>query len=510
MMKLVMHTEKNDTVFHTGKTGKLILVVEIDVGGMTAVVGNKVTCSSDDVQPKQVDLKYSHRTLTKVPDTRDTIKFMLDSYKFTYIEDMFHDILHLPVETPDNPFVAPVNIEIIKDFMNMKKEAIKYPCFIKLIIADLMKKFLNIPQRGKKDYHSIKDDVPLVSVYTTENVLVRGMLISNEFLTKEIRATDEFKEYETVFMNRKKRKQIVGESSSPRQSHKITIPKKKQHTTPIPPLGDDRERDKVVEATILSLTLHKTTLATKAQENIGMVQKKLDEEGIEKMVEGDGDEESYASEFTDSMLNDDKNDNAEIEKDKEDREVEKEKKDDTVEKTNKVINKKEIVDDVTGSKEIRKEQNQTPIPSPTRSPRNLTSSDKTVLEELTATVSPSTATTSKDSSITKRKKQSLSYKSKTLLGSIVVNKDHEIKPINAQEMMAKEFATYGPKMIEELFLKHMHNTTLNLYPIASLPTAETLSADLQHQLYLKRKSKPQDQAIDPEIWEILKAKFEKP
>nr|GEY35251.1 4-coumarate--CoA ligase 2-like [Tanacetum cinerariifolium] len=33
MMELVMHTEKNDTVFHTKKTGMLMLVVEIDVGG---------------------------------------------------------------------------------------------------------------------------------------------------------------------------------------------------------------------------------------------------------------------------------------------------------------------------------------------------------------------------------------------------------------------------------------------------------------------------------------------
>nr|GEY16745.1 hypothetical protein [Tanacetum cinerariifolium] len=33
MMELVMHTEKNDIVFHTKKTGMLMLVVEIDVGG---------------------------------------------------------------------------------------------------------------------------------------------------------------------------------------------------------------------------------------------------------------------------------------------------------------------------------------------------------------------------------------------------------------------------------------------------------------------------------------------
>nr|GFB17673.1 hypothetical protein [Tanacetum cinerariifolium] len=57
MIELVSHTEKNDTVFHTEKTGMLRLVVEIDVVGMTADVVDKVTCSFDGCQLKQVDLK---------------------------------------------------------------------------------------------------------------------------------------------------------------------------------------------------------------------------------------------------------------------------------------------------------------------------------------------------------------------------------------------------------------------------------------------------------------------
>ncbi|GJW14671.1 hypothetical protein Tco_0018804 [Tanacetum coccineum] len=257
--------------------------------------------------------------MSKVPDTEDTVKFMLDTEKFTYIVDMFCDSLHLPVETPENLFVAPVNIQTIKAFMNRvgyqgvvdkvsafytknliqpletmfkKKEAIQYPRFIKLIIADLIKKFLNIPQRIEEDYHSIKDDIPLVSMYTTGNMLVRGMLIPDAFLAEEIHDTDDFKEYETMFMNvdssgEEEEAKSVGESSSPRKSHKITIRKKKQSTTLIPRLGDDRERDKVAEATILSLTLHKTALAAEAQENVAKVQEKLDEGEIEKMVEGD-------------------------------------------------------------------------------------------------------------------------------------------------------------------------------------------------------------------------------
>nr|GEV25074.1 hypothetical protein [Tanacetum cinerariifolium] len=51
-----------------------------------------------------------------------------------------------------------------------------------------------------EDYHSIKDDTPLVGVYTTGDVRVRGMLILAAFLTEEIHATNDFKEYEMVFM----------------------------------------------------------------------------------------------------------------------------------------------------------------------------------------------------------------------------------------------------------------------------------------------------------------------
>nr|GFA29575.1 hypothetical protein [Tanacetum cinerariifolium] len=38
----------------------LMLVVEVDVGGMTADVVDKLNCSSDDVQPRQVGLRSDH------------------------------------------------------------------------------------------------------------------------------------------------------------------------------------------------------------------------------------------------------------------------------------------------------------------------------------------------------------------------------------------------------------------------------------------------------------------
>ncbi|GJU46868.1 hypothetical protein Tco_1204134 [Tanacetum coccineum] len=408
--------------------------------------------------------------------------------EYSMLSLMQDHILHLLVETLDNPFVAPVNIETIEAFMNMvgyqgvvdkvsafytKNLAQPWQTMFKVFNRCLTTrtsghdqtkinilqmfhavinqtnvdyaalKFPDIPQRIEEDYHSIKDDIPLVSVYTPGNVLVRGMLVLDAFLTEEICATDDFKEYETVFMNvdvpmnqlGKKGKQSVRESSSPRKTHKITIKKRKQSTpsikqsTPsIPPLGDDRERDAIAEATLLSLALHKTALAVEAQENVAKVQEKLNEEEIKKWLKIEP--ESH-KEHPEHVTDDDE----EIEKEKKDEEVEKEKEDVEIEK------EKDIID------------------------------DGTVFEELTATISPTIATTSKDSSTTKCKKRYFSHKTKTLpevidncnkvipkmkfakmnemikeemprLVKLVVDKDREVSPVDISDIVSKEFAAH--------------------------------------------------------------------
>ncbi|GJV16946.1 hypothetical protein Tco_1362269 [Tanacetum coccineum] len=279
------------------------------------------------------------------------------------------------------------------DFMNnvnQKKEAIQYPRFIKLIIADLMKKFPDIPQRIEEDYHSIKDDIPLVSVYTTGNVLVRGMLIPDAFLTEEIRATDDFKEYETVFMN-------------------VDVPMNQPQPV-VSTQGTHRSTPRA----------HRTPTLTASPQG-----KKEEAKTSEHITDDDDDEE--------------------IEKEKKDEEVEKEKEDVEIEK------EKDITD------------------------------DGTVFEELTAIISPTIATTSKDSSTTKCKKRYFSHKTKTLpdkvldncnkvipemtfaktnemikeemprLVKLAVDKDREVSPVDISDIVSKEFAAHGPKMIEELF-----------------------------------------------------------
>nr|GEY87813.1 hypothetical protein [Tanacetum cinerariifolium] len=82
MMELVMHTKKNDIVFQTEKTSMLMLVVEIDVGGKTADVVDKLTCSSDDVQPRQVDLR-SLTSLTSVTNLLHSGGRVFKNFVFT-------------------------------------------------------------------------------------------------------------------------------------------------------------------------------------------------------------------------------------------------------------------------------------------------------------------------------------------------------------------------------------------------------------------------------------------
>ncbi|GJR21789.1 hypothetical protein Tco_0970316 [Tanacetum coccineum] len=389
-------------------------------------------------------------TVSKVPDTEDTIKFMLDTEEFTYTIDMFRVTLHLPVETLENPFVAPVNIQTIKAFTNM----VGYQGVVD-------KKYLNIPQRIDEDYHSIKDDILLVSVYTIGNVLVRGMLISDEFLTKEICATNDFKKYETVF---------IGVDVLMNQLQPVVSTQGTYRSTP---------------------RAHMTPSVSTA--------KKLDEEEIEKIVEGEGDAKSYASEFANSMINDDVDDSGtkiepgshkehpknvtdddeEIKKEKKDEGIEKEKKD-------KEIEKEKNIDDVEKTNEVVKEKY---IDVATGMIREVLDHCNKVVPEMTFT-----------------KTNEMIKEEMPQLVNIAVNKDREVSPANVSEFISKEFATHGPIMIEKLFRKHMQNTTLNLYPTTSSSTAEKSSADLQHQLYLNRKSKSQDQAADLEILEILKTK----
>nr|GFC55632.1 hypothetical protein [Tanacetum cinerariifolium] len=80
MMVFVIHTEEDDTVLHMEKTGKWVLVVEIDVGDMTVDVVDKLTCSFDVVQPRQsISLAVSLHPLQQLARGEDRSQQILES-----------------------------------------------------------------------------------------------------------------------------------------------------------------------------------------------------------------------------------------------------------------------------------------------------------------------------------------------------------------------------------------------------------------------------------------------
>ncbi|GJT12794.1 retrovirus-related pol polyprotein from transposon TNT 1-94 [Tanacetum coccineum] len=171
-----------------------------------------------------VYLQQFWRTVSKVPDTKDTIKFMLDTQQFTYTVDMFRDTLHLLVETLKNPFVAPTNIHTIKVFMNIVGyQGVVDKCIYKgkcLSSRDADSGcFLNSKIRDTDDFNKYETVFIKVVIPMNQPQPVVSTQRTNRNTPRAHRST-------TVSANpleTKKRKQTVGESSSPKKSLKITI-----------------------------------------------------------------------------------------------------------------------------------------------------------------------------------------------------------------------------------------------------------------------------------------------
>ncbi|GJS89056.1 hypothetical protein Tco_0771692 [Tanacetum coccineum] len=153
-------------------------------------------------------------TVSKVPNINDTIRFKLDSQEIVYTVDIFRSTLNLPVETTKNPFIEPATMKFIQPFMQIVGyQGVVDKIFHVVVnhvhvdyVALIWWDFLNCVLQKKdviqleEDYHSIKDDIPLASLYSIENVIVQGILISDEFITDDIRSTEEYKEYMNVFV----------------------------------------------------------------------------------------------------------------------------------------------------------------------------------------------------------------------------------------------------------------------------------------------------------------------
>nr|GEW76099.1 hypothetical protein [Tanacetum cinerariifolium] len=397
--------------------------------------------------------------ISKVPDTKDTIKFKLDKQEIVYTVDMFRFTLNMLVETLENPFIAPVTIQVIESFML----TVGYQGVVDKTKINILQTFYVVVNHVHVDYVALLWWDFLYCVQQKKNVILYPRF--------------------TKFIIAKLIKKEMGDNA---------------------------------EATQLSLTLHKTSLAAEAKENVAEVHEKLEEEGIKKWLKI---EPKSHKETLKVVVDDDMNKKEEKKDDKKD---ENETKNDDVKQTDDA--KKKDNDDhidhtlvetqVTNSLDNRAEKMQTPIPTPPRSSRINLSSDKEIFQELTKTVSPSTTTISKDPqpkrriSSKKRVTTSEFWKSHNKVDKVI----HDIIPKIAERatndliegnlkrmiadtiiqerdaflaevpaLISNEFAVHAPKIIKEIFNIHMRTNVIQVYPIASSLTATTSSADLQQQ-----------------------------
>ncbi|GJS51321.1 hypothetical protein Tco_0624683 [Tanacetum coccineum] len=241
-----------------------------------------------------------------------------------------------------------------------------------------MKKFPSIPLRLEEDYHSIKDDILLVSVYTTGNVTVRGMLITNKLFTDDIYATEEYKEYIKMFVG----VDVPAIHPQPVGSTQGTNKTPSAHRTPISTTitGD------VISVKQFQSSITPIPTPTYDDDDSGNRIEPGSHKEHPKIVD-DGDE-------NEKEKKDDNNDDDDVNDDHTYH---------TLDETYEM-----------GSLGTRNEKIQTPIPLYLRSPRTDLSSKKNLSQELTVTVSPTTTTTSHDPSKSKR----ISNKYTHILGAL--------------------------------------------------------------------------------------------
>ncbi|GJS53657.1 hypothetical protein Tco_0627019 [Tanacetum coccineum] len=117
------------------------------IGAWEALKGLEVFHTAQHVIPgaqlvpqyKSIGRCNNYAVLQSIPCspeyTEDTIKFLLDTQQFIYAMDMFRDTLHLPVETPDTPFVTPANIHKnqCRELKHQIEEAVKSGQLVHLV-----------------------------------------------------------------------------------------------------------------------------------------------------------------------------------------------------------------------------------------------------------------------------------------------------------------------------------------------------------------------------------------
>ncbi|GJS92884.1 hypothetical protein Tco_0799852 [Tanacetum coccineum] len=364
--------------------------------------------------------------------------------------------------------------------------SIPYPRFTKIIISHYMTIFPDISRRARDAYHNLQDDDNIKNIFNSgRNKNKVGMRIPPWMITEEMKLTDHYKMY-----------------------------------------AESREEQE-------------------ARENVALVAQHLAAEEIEKLVEeSENVDDSSPTRHDDTFI---PGTRIEPSSDKESPEVEidQEKEEETTKDTevepNIVIpvnvndEEDEITDEVFELRRRAKGKNVeesriSPIPSPTRSPRNLStlgSSDTKKLQELTVTYPTSSSgrygylfahlkkrfmpRTSSDQladNLHDVMMETLPSLVKEKVTEQVKKEVHERGHMQAQisSQIQNAFDNAIPTLVDASVCNYMSGYILHVHPAqvhsSSIP-------EQQHQLYLAMKVDPLLQQQDIAIWLALQMKFEK-
>ncbi|GJW58046.1 hypothetical protein Tco_0104777 [Tanacetum coccineum] len=292
----------------------------------------------------------------------------------------------------DQPPLQIMQMKAIFISLHHPATSIPYPRFTKIIISYYMTIFPDISRRARDAYHNLQDDDIMKNIFNSgRNKNKVGMRIPAWMIIEEMKLSygthrtpsaprspnPATETAESRFHN--ERSTVIRFRLPSRQSARLTPP------VPVP--SAEKADEMILQDMIqVSLAEHKSHEEQEARENVALVYEHLAAEEIEKLVEDpENVDDSSPPRHDDTFI---PGTRLEPRSDKESSKVEivQEKKEETTKDTE--VNQIKILQWRRVKGKNVEETRISPIPSPTRSPRNLStlvSSDTEKLQELTVT-----------------------------------------------------------------------------------------------------------------------------
>ncbi|GJT93818.1 hypothetical protein Tco_1082663 [Tanacetum coccineum] len=447
--------------------------------------------------------------------------------------------------------------------------SIPYPRFTKIIISHYMTIFPDISRRARDAYHNLQDDDIMKNIFNSgRNKNKVGMRIPPWMITEEMKLTEHYKMYAEVFGLDVPLIQSQPTESTQGTHRTTSAPRQSARLTPPAPVPTAEKADEMILQDMIQVSLaeQKSHEEQEARENVALVDEHLAAEEIEKLVEESANvDDSSPPRHDDTSI---PGTRLEPRSDKESPEVEIVPDKDTpmVDVTNIVppVNVDDEEDEITNEVfKLRRrvkgknveETRISPIPSPTRSPRNLStlvSSDTEKLQELTVT-HPTPSSGSSEPKLTKtnrllslikakpnrfKRYKSFFHELQGRYGYLFAHLKKRFMPRtssdqladNLYDVMMETLPSLVKEKVTEQVKKEVHaqiqNAIDNAIPslvdasvrsymsghILHVHPAQVQSSSIpeqQHQLYLAIKAAPLLQQQDIAIWLALQMKFEK-